>query len=253
MPNPTRSINIFRGSEYYSDLLDSFYSKAALQDGDIKDISEAIYFHICKMKYAGWRHRVRFKRARKHSFSEFFQDIIAFYLKAALPKQYKVELEHKGIKTHPDIAIKRGNKVVFLIEVKTNIGWDRINQATPRGRDSIKRIESRVNQLHEEFKVPKNNIIYILEDPGNVGKKFSAKFWDGKHGLRPDEDDFPFSKIYPLFDQTDPFYWPWGKGEKRFDKTMDFRKLSDEQIQQEAKSRIVTPFVDIIKMIRNNC
>ena len=111
-------IEIFKASKHYSDLLDSFSSKSKLDIKSFKEttvISEAIYFHICKMKYAGWRHRVNFKRHRKHSISDFFQDTIAFYLKAALPSDYTVEIEPKKGKTQPDIAIKRGDKYICLL------------------------------------------------------------------------------------------------------------------------------------------
>ena len=56
---------IFKGSNHYSDLLDSFTNEdePKIQFNDkTKEISEAIFFHICKMKYAGWRHKINFKR-----------------------------------------------------------------------------------------------------------------------------------------------------------------------------------------------
>jgi len=37
-------------------------------------ISKALYFHLAKIKYAGWPHRVDFQRARKHSVADIFQD-----------------------------------------------------------------------------------------------------------------------------------------------------------------------------------
>lgn len=84
------TLNIFKASGHYSNLLDSFSCADKLQvDLSKTDVSKAIYYHICKMKYAGWRHRINFKRKRKHSISEFFQDIIAFYFKASLSEPAK--------------------------------------------------------------------------------------------------------------------------------------------------------------------
>lgn len=275
----TDAIKIFKGSKHYSELLDSFSCGATLERGDNKDISEAIYFHIFKMKYAGWQHKVNFKRGRKHSFSDFFQDIIAFYLKASLPKGYEVKLESKEGKTQPDIAIKRGGNYIFLIEAKTNVGWARLNDK-PAGRKAIEAMRKRVVELRNNFKVPekKKNIIYIFEEHSNVSEKFSAKYWDGgKRKTRPDfsmifplfdatdpnvskevsakfwdgrrsktrPKNFPFSIIYPLFDATDPYYWKW----EGFDITTRYPIITDEQILDRAKRSIVTPFEEILRMI----
>ena len=240
-------IEIFKASKHYSDLLDSFSSKSKLDIKSFKEttvISEAIYFHICKMKYAGWRHRVNFKRHRKHSISDFFQDTIAFYLKAALPSDYTVEIEPKKGKTQPDIAIKRGDKYIFLIEVKTNIGWDRpdITENEP-----YKKMGDRITELSINFDVHRKNIIYIFEEHSNVSKDFSDKFWDKvqqKAKQRP--TDFPYSIIFPLFNATDPYYW---KHEKELKRTEQCREISDDEIRKQAKCNVVTPIEEILKKI----
>lgn len=241
----TDNINIFEASKYYSALLDSF-SRDVKLDVDLNKtiISEAIYFHICKMKYAGWRHRINFKRHRKHSISEFFQDIIAFYLKAALPNDYTVELEPKKDKTQPDIAIKRGNRYVFLIEIKTNIGWERPDTTAT---DPYEKIRDRINNLSASFEVPPENIIYVFEEHSNVSKEFSDKFWDKEQQKpKPRLSEFPFYKIFPLFNATDPYYWKHRKGFKR---AKVYIELSDEEIQSRAKHNIVTPFEEILRRI----
>lgn len=242
-------IKMFEASNHYSALLDSFSRKDKLDvDFNSTVISEAIYFHICKMKYAGWRHRVNFKRYRKHSFSDFFQDIIAFYLKAALPNDYRIELEpkegpKKG-KTQVDIAIKRSNKYVFLIEIKTTIGWGRPDT---KALDPYKRIRDRINKLSTNFDVSSENIIYVYEEPSNVNKEFEAKFWDREiEKPMPRRKDFPFCKIFPLFNAIDPYYWKHRKG---FKKDKEYREISDEEIQSQAKRNIVTPFEEILRRI----
>ena len=256
----TDAIKIFKGSEHYSELLDSFSCGATLERGDNKNISEAIYFHICQMKYAGWRHRVNFNRGRKHSFSDFFQDIIAFYLKTSLPQGYEVKSERKEGKTQPDIAIKRGGKYIFLIEAKTNVGWARPDPKTERGREAIKKMEERVLKLSKNFNISKKNIIYILEEHTNAGKEFSDKFWGETRKRPPRPTDSPFSIMYPLFLATDPYYWEWKREvdkadplywewEDRVNENKHYKTILDEQIQDRAKQSIVTPFEEILQMI----
>lgn len=239
------SIKIFEASKHYSALLDCFSCDDKLDvDLNSTSISEAIYFHICKMKYAGWRHRINFKRSRKHSISEFFQDIIAFYLKATLPRDYIIELEKKKGKTQPDIAIKRHNEYVFLVETKTNIGWDRPDTTAA---NPYKNIEDRITELSASFDVPEKDIIYIFEDHSNVSKAFSGRFWDKEQQKpKPRPKEFPFSIIYPLFNRTDPYYWKHTAG---FDRTIEYRIISDEYILSQAKHNIVTPFEDILRRI----
>lgn len=242
------AIKIFKGSKHYASLLDSFTCEHKLNvDLGGTAISEAIFFHICKMKYAGWIHRINFKRYRKHPISDFFQDIIAFYLKAALPNDYSIELEDKKGKTQPDIAIKLGNKYTFIIEVKTNIGWDRPDMKLG---NPYKKIGARVDELSTNFVVPKENIIYIFEEHSNVSKAFSDNFWDkAKQKAKKERPtDFPFSKIYPLFNATDPYYWKYEKG---FDKTKEYKEISDAEISKQAKLNIVTPLEEVIRLIIN--
>jgi len=119
-----KEIEICKISKYYTKTLEALDDVIKLFEIDYKktNISEAIYFHLSKMKYVGWKHRVDFNRSRKHSISDFFQDIISYYLKAALPDEYQVLLEQKIGKTQPDILVKRRNKNLFIIEAKTNIG-----------------------------------------------------------------------------------------------------------------------------------
>lgn len=241
------AIKILKASSYYSDMLDSFSSDDKLNDVNLDDtaITEAIFFHICKMKSAGWRHRINFKRSRKHSIADLFKDIIAFYLKATLPDTYTIELEKKVRDTQPDIAIKRDNTYIFLIEVKTNIGWDRPDITA---NNPYKKFSNRVTKLSNNFKVPTENIIYVFEEHSNVSKDFSEKFWDNKLQMpkaRP--TGFPFSKIFPLFNATDPYYW---KHEKNFKRRGQYVEISDEEIQEQAKRHIVTPFEEVLRKIR---
>lgn len=240
------AFEIFKASTLYSNLLDSFSTNCKLNVQSCNEpvISEAIYFHICKMKYAGWRHRINFKRHRKHSFSDFFQDIIAFYLKAALPSNYTIELEKKKRNTHPDIAIKRDDKFIFLIELKTTIGWGRPDETAA---EPYKIIRDRINELSMNFNIPAANIIYIFEEHSNVSKDFSNMFWDENiQQANPRPTEFPYSVIFPLFNATDPYYWTHENGLKR---GIEYREILDNEIKEKAKVNIVSPFEKILKQI----
>ena len=232
--------NIFKGSDLYSKLLDSFANGDKLSvDLNSNEISKAIFYHTCKMKHAGWRMRVEFKRQKRHSLSDFFQDIVAFYLRASLPKTFEVELETKIADTQPDIAIKYKGLYIFVIEIKTNIGWDR--------RGPKETFPLRIGRLSENFDVPNENIIYIFEEHGNVSKDFSRRFWnrrEEKAASAPDE--FPYSQIKPLFNANDPYYWKYERG---FDKKVKYKEFIDELVFERAEKSIVTKFEDIIGQI----
>lgn len=240
------AIRIFKGSDLYGQLLDSFTNIEKIDHSflDTDIISKSIYLDLVKMKFAGWRHRVNFKRKRKHTISEFFQDIVAFYLKAILPDEYEIELETKIGKTQPDIVIKKDGKFHFIIEVKTNIGWARPDNSL---EDPHKEIRERVESLSNNFNVPTENIIYIFEDHGNVGKAFSEKFWDKKnHKPKNQPSDFPFSIIRPLFNGNDPYYWKQAKG---FNRQTNYIEFDETTIFNLAENNIVTKFEDIVKEI----
>jgi hypothetical protein len=239
VPKPDAS-TIFLPSENYLGFLDNFTCTDKLEVNYKKtEVSEAIYFHLCKMKYAGWRHRINFKRHRKHSIADIFQDMIAFYLKATLPANFTVELECKVEDTQPDIVIKDNLKNWFIIEIKTNIGWDRSSLE--------RRIESRIELLAKNFKVDKTRIIYIFEEHSNVSKDFSKIYWNYDTNTPVERPiKLPYSAIYPLFNTTDPYYWKW---DPPFKKNEEFPKITDGCIKEMARKNVVTPFEKILELI----
>src|SRR5690606_11936528 len=107
-----------------------------------------------KINLAQCKFRQNFNIKKKTINSDLFQDIIAYYLKISLPNEYEILLEEKKGKLQPDILIKYNQKEIFIIEIKTNLGWARnsIHNEIPR----------RIDNLSYEFKIPKNNIVYIL-------------------------------------------------------------------------------------------
>lgn len=242
------AINKFKGSQIYNNLLDSFIINEKIHIEDDRNfVSEAIYFHLCKFKYAGWRHRINFNRKKKHSISDFFQDIVAFYLRACLPDEYSLVLEEKKGKLQPDIVVKMNKDCVFVIELKTNLGYERPDK---NDKKPFQKFTERICNISKAFEIPKENIIYVFEEHSNVSKDFSSIYWDDRNNQakrRPSE--FPYSYIYPLFNQTDPYYW---KHDEKFNRTEQYIELTDSDILDKAAENIVTPFEDIIRKIKDN-
>ncbi len=241
------TFKIFAGSAHYENYLNSFTCERKLTvDLDRTDISEAIFFHLCKIRYAEWKHMINFSRHRSHTISDIFQDIVAFYIKAALPKEFSVELEKREGTTQPDIIIKKNGNYEFLIEIKTSIGYERPNM---NHSDPYENFRKRVKNLSNNFSVPEQKIIYVFESHSNVNAKFSENFWD-KHQnkakkVRPTE--FPLSIIFPLFNSSNPYYWKYDKG---FDKTKEYKEITDAEFMEKAKRNIVTPIEEVIKLIQ---
>ncbi len=160
-------------------------------------LSKALFLHLAKMKYAGWRHRVDFKRHRKHSMADFFQDLVAFHLRCALPDtEFRVHLEHPlplegGRQIHPDILIERKNSDGtwarhFVIEVKTTIGWARPDATA---HDKYEELKNRLDAVARAARIDVRNVIYIFEEPSNVSADFHGFYWDKKRSQAKDRGE----------------------------------------------------------------
>ena len=199
------------------------------------EVSESIFFQIFKIKQSLWRQSVNFNRRIRISMSEIFQDLIALYLKLSLGDGFEIILEEKKEKLRPDILIKYKGKNIFIIEVKTTIGWERkaIRSVFPE----------RIKKLAEVFDVPEKNVIYILQSPWNVNNDFTSKYLDLKtHKFKSLPLEMPFNQIRPLLTGEDPYYC------KETDVNKP-TKFSDDEIKEMAKNRIVVPIESTIKQI----
>jgi hypothetical protein len=239
--------------EFYKNL-DSIelpnHPKINIHEINAMEISEEIYFQLSKIHYIGWKHRVNFKRHKKSSLSDIFQDIIAYFLKYILPEEYNVILEKKISKIEPDIIIEKDNKNYFAIELKTTVGYDRIHIDKPA---TFIKYEKRVDKIVESFGIPRDNIIYIFQGGNdNNGRGFSEQYWNKSNNTRITKRPsmFPYSIIYPLFVQVDPYYWDWSdRMEKSIKNTDRYFEITDEEIKKEAKRNIISPFEEIVKLI----
>ena len=241
-------INLGNAYAQFYDILDSIETKRPLfnvgNDLNGTKISEDIYFQLCKIQYIGWKHRILYKRNIKISISDIFQDIIAYYIKAILPKNYEVLLEEKIGKTRPDILIKKDGKNHFAVEIKTSVGWG--GRIDLRNKETFKPYRDRVDSISKDFNIPKGNIIYIFAGLGNNGNNFSEQFWDeNTRKSRPTQ--FPYSIIFPLFEQYDPYYWDWSSSNIKRDK--QYALIDDSKILEMAHKNIISPFEEIIKII----
>ena len=216
-------------------------------DFDEGRISEEIHFQVCKMLYIGWKHKVKFKRKIKTSFADIFQDIVAYYLKAALPKEYEIILEEKKLKIRPDILIKKGKKC-FAVEIKTSLGYEPL---IFEKKETYAPYEKRRDDLSEAFNIPEDNVLYILSKLKNNGKGFPDQFKRDKNLkiIRPKL--FPYSIIYPLFEEPDPYYWKWPniKNKEKDKKYPDENEIND-RIKEKQKENIIAPFEEILRKIK---
>lgn len=228
-------------SDYYLKFIETFTNvDSEIFDLETKEISRAIYKHIFKIRCGLWKQSVLFKRRKRISISDLFQDIIALYLKLSLnSSKFEIVLEEKSGKLQPDILIKHNGNNHFILEIKTTIGWNRnsLNGA----------IQNRINQLSNEFQIPLDNVVYIFLSPWNVNKKFAEKYWDiTENQPNPLPKEFPFNKIRPLMTADDPYYWNHEKG---FDRSKSFKDYSDNEIENFSKNSIVVPIEVTIKEI----
>lgn len=230
-------------SNYYSDFLDSFLYVDNIDDLNLskKEISKSIYKHIFKIKTAQWKYKVMFKRRKNMAISDLFQDIVALYISLALGSDYEVIIEEKIGKIQPDILIKYKNQNIFIIEIKTTIGWE-------RGMYMNGEMEERISSLSKAANISKDNIVYLFMSPWNVNKKFANIYWDSKTNQpKALPLEFPFNKIRPLLSGEDPFYWK---------EHIDFRdkqylEFSESEIDRFSESGIVIPIELTINEIKS--
>lgn len=226
-----------------------------------RHVSHALYYHLCKIKYAAWRHRVNFRRARRHSLADIFQDLVAFYLRAALPAEYAVCLEEpkrmqredKTVTIQPDICIKRNGRVHFVVEAKTTIGWARPDFKL-LGEAAYDKLQGRIDAIAQSFEVRKENVIFVFEEPTNVSTEhFLPQFWDVQAGVpvvRPTEGCL--AHIYPLFMATDPYYWKWKEKVPKGVQPANWYppEMPDQVILERAAKSVVTPFESVLSLIQ---
>ena len=252
-------------AEHYHAMFQSLKKAQPLRfAADDRVLSKALFFHLAKMKYAGWQHRVDFQRARKHSMADLFQDLVAFYLRCALPTEtFNVLLEPRlpgedGKTIHPDILIrkkeaKREAVNHFVIEVKTTIGFARPREGE---EDKYGPLGERLYKVSKAAGVPPESVIYIFEEPANVTHEFRDYFWDKEGWQAKDRSTLPFplSQIFPLFWGTDPYYWEWPETKKESkggskDRRFWYPEITDEAFLAQAARRIVTPLEDVLTRI----
>lgn len=233
-------------------------------------LSKALFFHLAKLRHAGWQYAAAVRRERRHSLSDVFQDLLAYYLRAALePHGLQVELEAmmpstQGNKpTQVDIVVRKNqgaeSAAIFAIEVKTTIGRGRIRTAEDK-QPHIDRLE----QVALNFGIPSNNVIFVYEEPSNNTGDFQRLYWTGPN--KRDGIPFPgrrmatrpadplYGRIYPLFFGTDPKTWDWSTGPNNTTRRYLAHKtccppVTRERFIQEAEMRIVTPIEEVIELI----
>jgi hypothetical protein len=152
----------------------------------------------------------------------------------ALNEDFQVILEEKQDKLQPDILIKYKSKNLFILEIKTTIGWSR------KG-DWKEEVDKRIKALSETFEVLDENIVYIFQSPWNMKRDFTKRYLDLKTKKPlPLKDKGIFNKIRPLLTNDDPYY---------LKKHLTPEEYTDEIINDISKTGIVIPLELTIKEI----
>ncbi len=216
-------------SKSYAKLLESL-SNENTEDFN-SDLTYQIFYDLFKIRVAQKKYKEKTNRYKNYSLSDIFQDIIAHYLRLKLSqKEYKIYLEKTSNKLRPDILIEKNNKNWAIIEVKTNLGWNR--HITKK-----EKYLGRLKHLKKEFKdIPLERIFYVIETSSNVNKEF-ASIWSPKN-----KNNKKIKKhILPLFNETaEP---------KNHIKKNELKGYSEKQIHTLYVNSKITNFKDIIKKV----
>lgn len=224
-------------SNFFDKFIESFYQTEQTSFNlEKNEISKSIYKHIFKIKSSLWKFGEKFNRQKRVSISDIFQDLIALYLKLELDNKFEIILEEKINRLQPDILIKHNGKNLFILEIKTTIGWN---------RNSLNgEIQKRIIDLSKTFEIAEENVVYIFQSPWNVNKAFAEKYWNIElNQPRELPKEYPYNKIRPLLTAEDPFYWKEHKDRK-------YHKYSEEQIEHFSQNSIVIPLELTIKEIK---
>ena len=152
-----------------------------------KDITKAI---LLRMKaYYNTQNKIKEFLNKRYlpAGSDFFVETIAFYLKVIL------DIENIGLEVHserqirqkkgtirPDISVWKNNKVVAIVECKTQLGWNR-----DKWEEDFKKRESK---LKKEFPNAKAFLVVM-----------TSKNWPGfpADNKKVGEQYFTLSKVWP--------------------------------------------------------
>jgi len=172
------------------DELHSLYNNIKLDDSlslDTSDITKAILLRIKAFYETNNKIKKFLNKKYVPAGADFFVETVLFYLKLILDKyknQYEVFSE-RPIKRHrgymrPDISIWDNDKVIAIIECKTNLGWNRIRWEG----DFI----NREKRLKEDF--PEANAFLLIMTSKNwsgipKGNKLGNKYFILSKGMQP--------------------------------------------------------------------
>jgi hypothetical protein len=246
---------MFKGITHYKKFLNEFTNvEKQSYDSSKTDVTMALYKDWFEMHSATWEHAIKTGRDTRLALADIFQDLLVHFLDTFLPQEYNAIPEYT-IQSKPklkvDIAVKKNNKICFLIEVKTTLGWDRGSIDNRMSKDDISELKvvKRREQIAKATGIDKENVIYIFSSFQNTTPYFREQFWikESRSDLgRPiplneRRQDEPFNFIYPMFNQYDPRY---------ITKTKHLKLYNDDEITNLAKENICTPFEYVLDLIK---
>ncbi|MCL5770713.1 MAG: hypothetical protein M1479_00345 [Actinobacteria bacterium] len=125
------SKNFFKNYKQLIKLYDEIKSSIPISLEN-KDITKAILLRMKAYYEAQYKIKSFLNKKYAQSASDFFVETIIFYLKLFLEKNNidikafsEKLIKLKGLAIRPDISIWKEDKIVLIIECKTQLGWNR--------------------------------------------------------------------------------------------------------------------------------
>ena len=258
---------MFKGITHYKKFLDEFTNvEKQSYDSSKTDVTMALYKDWFEMHSSTWEHALKTERDTRLTLADIFQDLLVHYLDVFLPDEYNAIPEYTiqlKPKLQVDIVVKKNNKICFLIEVKTTLGWDRasIKKAIISGNTEEIKVVKRREKIAKAAGIDKENVIYILSSFQNVNKEFREKFWKNENksnigfpiNIAERNKDEPINFVYPLFNQYDPRYITSKKVTNFDPKNRKHLKLyNGDELNNLAFENICTPFEHILDLIKKS-
>jgi hypothetical protein len=209
-------MNLISLEKKYSKEFDTFFNsfrdcldemvKLKNVDLDQKEVTQAILLRLHSWYSLQNKIKKSLKKRIATPGSDFFVETLLFYLKVAFEilnvnqeVHSEEQIKRKRGAIRPDISIWKGNKVVAIIECKTQLGWNRHGWK----EDFMEKEE----KLRSEFPDAKAYLVVMTSKnwPGfgedeNVGKKFFTLYnaWPSEIDPTNSLDKYVVNPIEPL-------------------------------------------------------
>lgn len=167
-------------------------------------IARMYYFYKTQKEYCE-----NIGRGLKYSGCDYFEDTVASYLRSILSNIFQVKIEESSVirnknskkQYRPDIEVFYKGKRIFVLELKTQLGWNRKNWKSD--------IKQRQKDICKAFNLPMRRVVTVVMTADNWAKGqeipadmiILSKLWPGPDNKIEDlmQDVNYVSFLEPLF------------------------------------------------------